>query len=77
VAKKDFAPIRAAFKTESGKNLKTADYKEPKSFLNRSLITKIEIASALNKNQKSILIFKNYKKEKLDESFFNKESLNN
>lgn len=77
VAKKDFAPMRAIFKTEGGKNLKTANYKDPKLFLNQMMITKMEITNALNTSQKSILIFSNYKKEKLDESFFNKESLNN
>lgn len=77
VAKKNFAPIRAVFKTDGGKVLKMAEYKLPKTYLNQMMITKIEISGVLNKNQKSILIFKNYKKEKLDESFFNKESLNN
>lgn len=76
-SKNGYAPVRADFKTEGGKNLKTALYTEPKKILGQTIYTKIEIINALNKTQKSILIFSDYKKEKLDESFFNKESLNN
>jgi outer membrane lipoprotein-sorting protein len=77
VAKGTFVPLKAIFKTEGGKDLKTAIYKDLKPFLKKKLISKMEIVSTLNSNQKSILIFGSYKKEKLDESFFNKESLNN
>lgn len=77
ISQKDFAPVKADFKTDSGKTLKTALYSGPKVFFGHKLYTKIEITSALNKAQKSILNFTNYKKEKFDESFFNKESLNN
>lgn len=77
VAKKGFVPLKAVFKTEGGKALKSALYKTPKTFFKRSLLTRMEITSALSDKQKSTLIFSDYKKEKLDESFFNKESLNN
>jgi outer membrane lipoprotein-sorting protein len=77
VAKGSYAPLKAVFKTEGGKDLKTAEYKALKPFLKQKLISRIEIVSALNSKQKSILIFGFYKKEKLDASFFNKESLNN
>jgi outer membrane lipoprotein-sorting protein len=77
VSKKDFAPVKALFKTDSGKVLKSAVYKEPKSYLNHKMITRIEIQNALNKDQRSILTFSSYKKENLDASFFNKETLNN
>lgn len=77
VAKSNFVPLKATFKTDSGKNLKTAIYKDLKKSLNRNLISKMEITSELDKKQQSTLIFKNYKKETLDDSFFNKESLNN
>lgn len=77
VAKSDFRPLKATFKTDSGKNLKTAIYKDPKKTLGRNILSRMDITSEISKNQQSILIFKNYKKETLDESFFNKESLNN
>ncbi len=72
-----YMPLKAIFKTDDGKELKIATYKDPKEFLGHKLITKIEIVSAFNPNQKSILIFSGYKKETLNDSFFNKESLNN
>lgn len=77
VSKKDYAPIKADFKTEGGKILKTGLYSDPKMIFNTKIYTKLEITNALNKTQKSILTTTGYKKEKLDESFFNKESLNN
>lgn len=77
VSKKEYAPVRADFKTAGGKSLKVAVYTEPKMFFGHKIYTKIEITNALNKTQKSILNFSGYKKESLDESFFNKESLNN
>lgn len=77
VKKAGFAPMKAVFKTDGGKILKTAEYKEPKKYLNRMLITKIEIQSALSKDQRSVLTFSAYKKESLDDSFFNKETLSN
>ncbi|MBC7464564.1 MAG: outer membrane lipoprotein-sorting protein [Bdellovibrio sp.] len=77
VSKKEYAPVRADFKTAGGKSLKVAVYTDPKMFFGHKIYTKIEITNALNKTQKSILNFSGYKKESLDESFFNKESLNN
>lgn len=77
VSANGYMPIKAIFKSDSGKNLKVATYSNPKPVLGQKLISKIEIVNAFNKNQKSILIFTGYRKEKLSESFFNKESLNN
>lgn len=77
VSKKDFAPVKADFKTANGKSLKTALYSKPITVLNSRQYTKVEITSSLDAKQKSILNFSAYKKETLDESFFNKESLNN
>lgn len=77
VKKSGFAPYQAVFKTDAGKALKTATYKNPKKFLNRLMITTIEIKSALNPEQRSVLNFSGYKKESLDESYFNKETLSN
>lgn len=77
VALKTYAPLKAVFKSDSGKDLKIATYKDPKKILGRTLLSKIEIVNALNKKQKSVLTFTGYKKEQLNESFFNKESLNN
>ncbi|MFZ3228775.1 MAG: outer membrane lipoprotein-sorting protein [Pseudobdellovibrio sp.] len=74
---KNYMPLKAVFKSDGGKELKLATYSEPKVFFGRTLLTKMEIVSAFNKNQKSVLIFTSFKKEKLNESFFNKESLNN
>lgn len=77
IFKKDHMPFKAVFKTNGGKDLKVAFYREPKKMLDRILITQIEIQNSLNKEQKSILTFSGYKNEKLDESIFNKETLNN
>lgn len=77
INKKDHMPFKAVFKTDGGKDLKVAFYKEPKKMLDRILITQIEIQNSLNKEQRSVLTFSGYKKEKLDESIFNKETLNN
>lgn len=77
VKKAGFAPFKAIFKTDGGKALKTARYSEPKKFLNRLLLTRIDIQNALNPDQKSVLTFSSYKKESLDDSFFNKETLSN
>ncbi len=77
VSQKNYAPLKAVFKSDGGKDLKIATFKNPKSFFGHTLLTRMEIVNALNKSQKSVLIFMNYKKEKLSESFFNKESLNN
>lgn len=74
---KTYAPLKAVFKSESGKDLKIATYSSPKKFIGQVLLTKMEIVNALNKNQKSILIFTAFKREKLSEAFFNKESLSN
>lgn len=77
VSAKNYQPLKAVFKSDGGKDLKIATYSEPKKFMGRSLITKMEIASAINKTQKSVLIFTGFQKEKLNGAFFNKESLNN
>ncbi len=77
VSEKENAPLKSVFKSDGGKELKVATYSLPKEMLGRKILTKIEIVNALNKKQKSILIFKDYKKENLNDSFFNKESLNN
>lgn len=74
---KTYSPVKAVFKTDGGKELKFAIYSEPKLFSGRKILTKMVIVSLINENQKSILIFSGYKKEKLNDSFFNKESLNN
>ncbi len=74
---KSYQPLKAIFKTDGGKELKVAIYSEPKSVLGRTLMTKMEIVSAINKTQKSLLIFTGFTKEKLNGAFFNKESLNN
>jgi len=74
---KTYTPLTAVFKSDAGKDLKVATYNNLKNFFGHNLITKMEIVNALNKNQKSVLIFVGFKKEKLNESFFNKESLSN
>lgn len=77
VATQTFVPLKAVFKTDGGKELKIATYSDPKKFVGQNLMTKMEIVNALNRNQKSVLLFKDFKKEKLNESFFSKESLSN
>lgn len=71
----DYAPLHAQFMTEQGKVLKTGVYSNFKKILGRSMASKVTFTDALNPKKYSTIVYSGHKREKLDESFFNKESL--
>ena len=75
VAKKDFMPIEATFYALSGKALKSAEFSEFKQIQGMSRATKMTIRDYLQKDKFSILEFSDHKKQKFDESLFNKDRL--
>ncbi len=75
VAEKDFYPLKAEFFALSGKLLKTGEYSEREVVMGMPRLTALVIKDALQPNKQSHLKYYGYKKENLDEKFFNKESL--
>lgn len=72
---KDYSPQEAIFYAISGKPLKRATFTDYKTVQGESRATKMVIQDFIQKDKESILVFGNYKKEKLDNSLFNKDSL--
>ena len=77
VEKNTFLPIKAVFQTASGKTLKFCEYRAIKKILGRVLITELKITDALRPTHQSVLFYSNFKREKLDDSLFNKDALGN
>lgn len=75
VQPKTFVPLRAEFLAASGKMLKTAQYGKIKSFSGTNLITEVEIVDSLQKKRRSKMTYVQFKKEKLDDSLFNRSAL--
>lgn len=73
---KTYAPLKADFFALSGKRLKTGEYSEMETVFGKPRLTKLVIKDAVQPSRQSHLKYFDYKKEKLDDSFFNKESLN-
>jgi len=76
VEKNTYYPIEAHFFAISGKLLKTAVYSDFKKILGNPLVTKIFIQDAIQKQNQSLVIFSNFKKENFGDSYFDKEALN-
>lgn len=72
---KTYVPIKAEFLAASGKLLKTAVYGGIKKMAGRDLVTEIKIADGLQKNRTSKLTYLKFKKEKMDDSLFNRSAL--
>jgi len=70
-----FQPSKADFYAISGKLLKSSLYSEFKPALGVPRASKVIIKDALAPNKQSHLNYTQYRREKLDESFFTKESL--
>jgi outer membrane lipoprotein-sorting protein len=70
-----YRPFRAGFFAISGKLLKTGDYSQPIKALDREILSRVVIKDAVQTSRGSNLRYSNYQREKLDDSFFNKESL--
>ena len=72
---KSFVPMKAEFLAASGKLLKTAVYGGIKKMGGRDLVTEIKIADGLQKSRTSKLTYLRFKKEKMDDSLFNRSAL--
>ena len=72
---KTFAPMKAEFLAVSGKLLKTAVYGKIKNMSGKEMVTEVLIADGLQKSKTSRLTYVKMKKEKLDDSLFNRSSL--
>jgi outer membrane lipoprotein-sorting protein len=70
-----YRPFRAGFYAVSGKLLKTGEYSHPIKALDREILSHVVIKDAVQTSRGSNLRYGNYQREKLDDSFFNKESL--
>jgi hypothetical protein len=75
VEKAGLNPVKAEFYALSGKLLKTGVYSGPEPVLGRQRLTHMVITDALRPTKQSRLHYTDYKKENLDDSFFNKESV--
>lgn len=75
VAKENFYPVKATFFALSGKELKSAEYGGFKPLFGKTLFTQLTIRDALQPSKYSVLQYYNHKKENLDDTFFNKESV--
>lgn len=72
---KTYVPQKAEFLAVSGKLLKTAVYGKIKKMAGKDLVTEIVITDGLQKNKISRLTYLKFKKEKLDDSLFNRSAL--
>lgn len=75
VERSTFIPRRADFFAISGKLLKTGEYSELKNVFGKPRLTKLVIKDAIQPSKQSHLLYSNFKREKLDDSFFNKDAL--
>lgn len=75
LSQKDYSPQEAVFFAVSGKPLKRARFTDYKTVQGESRATKMIIQDYIQKDKESVLVFDNYKKEKLDATLFNKDSL--
>ncbi len=72
---KDATPLEAIFFAVSGKPLKRAKFMDFKKIDGEMRTTKMVIQDFVQKDKESTLIFADHKKEKMDPSMFNKDSL--
>lgn len=75
VQKLNFRPVQADFFAISGKRLKRSTYSAFKPILGVPRSSRVEIRDALKPSRFSRLSYSAFKREKLDDSFFTKESL--
>lgn len=75
VEEKEFFPLKAEFFALSGKKLKSGEYTEKETVLGTTRMTGLIIKDAIQPSKQSHLKYYNYRKEKLDDRFFNKEAL--
>ncbi|OFZ54393.1 MAG: hypothetical protein A2428_11295 [Bdellovibrionales bacterium RIFOXYC1_FULL_54_43] len=75
VSKTDLKPLRATFFALSGKPLKNATYSDFKPSLGRPVMTRTVITDYTQPLKRSELVYGQFRREKLDDSFFNKDSI--
>jgi len=75
VEQKEFFPLKAEFFALSGKKLKSGEYTEKETVLGNARMTGLIIKDAISPSKQSHLKYYNYRKENLDDRFFNKEAL--
>lgn len=75
VTKDKLLPRRADFFATSGKLLKRATYGNPKDVFGAPRITTIVIQDAVQTTNESVIEYANHKREKFDDSLFNKDTL--
>lgn len=75
VSQSDFMPLMAEFYANSGKLIKRAIYSKPETIMGGTRVTSTLIQDAIQTANESIIHYSGHKKEKLDESFFNKDNL--
>lgn len=71
----NYRPAHADFFALSGKLLKTSEYDEFEDIFGEARATKVTIRDALRPTKQSHLKYYQYRRETLDDSFFNKESM--
>ncbi len=72
---KNYRPIRADFFALSGKLLKQSEYGEFEPVFGAPRATRVVIRDALHPTKQSLLKYYQYRREELDDSFFNKDSM--
>jgi hypothetical protein len=75
VEKNNFHPRKAEFHALSGKLLKTGIYSRYAPELGKERVSQMIITDALHPTRQSVLQYKEYRREKLNDRLFNKESL--
>lgn len=75
VTKDKLLPRRADFYAASGKLLKRATYGKTAEVLGAPRVTTIVIQDAVQTSHESVIEYSNHKREKLDDSMFNKDTL--
>jgi hypothetical protein len=75
IEKSTYKPIKAEYYAISGKLLKTGVFSDYKNIAGKERMTRFSIADAVNKSQRSEIIYSGHKKSKFDESLFNKEQM--
>lgn len=75
VEKTTFYPSKMEFYAISGKLLKIGELSEPKISMGKMRMSKLAIHDTLAPAKKSIVTYSDYKSEKLEDSFFSKETL--
>jgi outer membrane lipoprotein-sorting protein len=75
VKKEDYMPMKAEYFTVSGKSLKTCFFKDQREAAGRIRPMRLVFRDSLNKNKKSILVFKSMTEKKFADKMFTKDHM--